>query len=42
MYPMLSSPSRKVFAWADCAGPARVGRGAGRINTTPLPLCDLT
>jgi hypothetical protein len=42
MYPMLSSRSPKLLAWGDRAGLARVGRGAGCVDTTSLPLRDLS
>lgn len=42
MYPMLSSRSPKGLAWGDRAGLARLGKGAGCINTAALPLRDLS
>jgi hypothetical protein len=42
MYPVLSSRSPKGLAWGDRAGLTRIGRGAGCINTTYLPLRDLS
>lgn len=42
MYPMISSLSPKGPAWGDRAGLARIGRGAGCVSTTSLPLRDLS
>jgi hypothetical protein len=42
MYPMLSSLSPKGFASGDRAGLARIGKGAGCVNTASMPLRDLS
>lgn len=42
MYPMISSLSPRSLAWGDRAGLTRIGRGAGCISTTYLPLRDLS
>ena len=42
MYPVLSSRTPSGLAWGDRAGLTRIGKGAGCINTTSLPLRDLS
>jgi hypothetical protein len=42
MYPTLRSASPNGLAAGDLAGLARVGRGAGCVNTAYLPLKDLS
>jgi hypothetical protein len=42
MYPALSSSSPAGYAAGDRAGLARIGRGAGCINTASMPLKDLS